>query len=155
MKIFRSFFLLVSIALFAVGTTSCGSDDEELPGYNAYYEVEKFYNDIIAVGGIDAAQIVDYRSAEDYNQGHIPGAINIQATNTNTSSENSEFSTRIRTAFPDTSKPIFFYGGGAQNSTLEKVVGGRVSQIVGKDNSRVLTRPFSEWAQTYPDLIEY
>ncbi len=154
MKTFKSLFLLLFVSVFVLSVNSCKKDgDEELGAFNKDSGAEKFHERIAAQGS--DAQILDYRSAEEFAAGHIPGAINIEATVSNTASNNSSFATAVLATF-DKTKPLYMYGGtGGSSASLEYVVPGRISKIgFGKANTWILLGGFDTWVEAYPNEVE-
>ncbi|MDR1729301.1 MAG: rhodanese-like domain-containing protein [Prevotellaceae bacterium] len=151
MKTFKSFFLLLfaSALVFSVNSCKSGNGEEELPDFNMVRTAEGFKEFIDEHGGFESAQILDFRSAEDFANGHVPGAVNIPATAVNT--DNGEFAQEVMAFFPDKSKPIYMYGG----MMLDNVVAGRISGLgYGKVNSNLLMGGFNAWKAAFPDEIE-
>ena len=103
---------------------------------------------------LTGGRIVDYRSAADFVAGHIPGAVNIPATISNTASNGALFCLQIQSQFPDKTKPILFYGKKSAVE-LERIVPGRVSVIgYNYNNTFVLLGGYEEWIKEYPTEIE-
>ena len=141
MKTFKAFFLLFFASALVLSVNSCkgGGDEEELGPHTKEPNVERF-KERVSVSG---AQILDFRSAEDFAAGHIRGAINIEATTRNTASNDGEFAKKILETF-DKSKPLYMYGG--KNAQLEYVVPGRISKIgFGQARSIILLGGFKAW----------
>ena len=161
MKKIRNFFVLVTAAILAVSVTSCIEDDPE-PSIGPHIKfvldeeasiletVDKTVEDD-KENGVDYA-IVDYRSASEYEEGHIKGAVNIPATVSNTSSEDAEFCVELLKRF-DTSTRLYFYGDG-KDGNLEYVVPGRASNLgFGRNNSIVLVGGYDKW-KPYEDHFQ-
>jgi len=146
MKTFKAFFLLLFASALVLSVNSCkgGSDEEELGPHTEEPNVERFKEKISVPG----AQILDFRSAEDFAAGHIPGAINIPATAKNTASNDGEFAKAVLAKF-DRSRPVYMYGG----MVLDKIVAGRISKIgFGQANSVLLVGGFNAWKNAGFDI---
>ena len=145
---------LVAIAATVVASvvaTSCSSDSSE--ELNAFYDASpadfKEKLETLQAAGADYV-IIDYRSAEDYAEGHITGAINKQATAQNTQSNSSEWCTWLKNAYPTTTY-IMLYG---QDASQEYYVAGRVSKLgYGKSHTWSLTNGYAAWAAAYPSEV--
>ncbi len=155
MKTFKSFFLLLFASALVLSVNSCsgGGDEEELGPHNKVQYAKDFKDLIDKQGGFESAQILDFRKADEFAAGHIPGAINITADIINTESNDGPFAKAVMAAFPDKSKPIYMYGG--TNANLEYVVPGRISKIgYGQANSNILLGGFNAWITEFPNEIE-
>jgi rhodanese-related sulfurtransferase len=155
MKTLKSFFLLLCVSALVLSVNSCkgGGNEEELGPHNKIRSAEGFKDAIDARGGFGSAQILDFRSKEAFDAGHIPGAKHIHATVVNTASNDGTFAKAVLEMFPDKSKPIFMYGG--TDANLEYVVPGRISKIgYGQANSNILLGGFNAWKAVFPDLVE-
>ena len=160
MKKLRGFFVFVTAAVFAVCATSCSSGDDEELGPHIKWVLDEKASILETVDktvkndkekGIEYA-IVDYRSASDYNEGHMNGAVNIPATVQNTDSENAEFCVKLKEMFP-TSTRLYFYGDG-KDGNLEYVVPGRASKLgFGRANSIILVGGYDKWKE-YEDHFQ-
>jgi rhodanese-related sulfurtransferase len=159
MKKLRGFFVFVTAAVFAVCATSCSSDDEQLGPHTKWVldekaSILKTVDETVKSdneNGIEYA-IVDYRSASDYEAGHMKGAVNIPATVQNTDSEKAEFCVKLKEMFP-TSTRLYFYGDG-KDGNLEYVVPGRASKIgFGRANSIILVGGYDKW-KPYEDRFQ-
>lgn len=160
MKKLRGFFVFVAAAVFAVCTTSCSSGDDEQLGPHTKWVLDEKASILETVdkkveydkkNGIEYA-IVDYRSASDYEVGHMKGAVNIPATVQNTSSEDAEFCVELLKRF-DTSTRLYFYGDG-KNGNLEYVVPGRASKLgFGEAKSIILVGGYDKW-KPYEDHFQ-
>ena len=161
MKKIRNFFVLMTAVILAVSVTSCIEDDPE-PSIGPHIKfvldeeasilgtVDKTVEDD-KEKGVDYA-IVDYRSASEYEDGHIKGAVNIPATVYNTDSEDAEFCVKLKEMFP-TSTRLYFYGDG-KDGNLEYVVPGRASNLgFGRNNSIVLVGGYDKW-KPYEDHFQ-
>lgn len=161
MKKIRNFFVLMTAVILAVSVTSCIEDDSG-PSYGPHIKfvlddeasiletVDKTVEDD-KEKGVDYA-IVDYRSASEYEEGHIKGAVNIPATVSNTSSEDAEFCVELLKRF-DTSTRLYFYGDG-KDGNLEYVVPARASNLgFGRNNSIVLVGGYDKW-KPYEDHFQ-
>jgi rhodanese-related sulfurtransferase len=153
MKNFKSLFLLF-LSLFLLSVNSCKKNNsEDLGPFNKIPTAEKFNAFIVQYGGYEGAQILDIRRADYYAVGHIPGAKNITATATNTSSNDASFCKEVLEKF-DKTKPILIYG--AKNAVdLEYYVPGRVSKIgFEQRNTFVLLGGYESWKEKYPNEVE-
>ena len=149
---FRLFFAAV-LAVCMSACDGCSSDsDSELEGY-IKADIASFKN---ALDKETDPQILDYRSAEDYSAGHIPGALNFDCTSTGTaskwSSDNGELMTFLTSNF-STSKKIFLYG--KSGWTVNGIgLPGRVANTWGKPNTINLETGFDAWKNAGYD-VEY
>ncbi|MBR2261096.1 MAG: rhodanese-like domain-containing protein [Paludibacteraceae bacterium] len=140
MKHFKLFFA----AVMAVCMAACDGckKEGELDGYQKC-GIAEFKN---ALDKEVNPQILDYRSAEDFANGHIKGAINIDATSTGTaaswSSDNGPYMQQLTSIF-STSKKIFIYGKSGWNPTGMSLP-GRVANTWGKDNTLNLESGYKE-----------
>ena len=161
MKKIRNFFVLVTAAILAVSVTSCSENENEDPlGPHIKFVLDEeasILETIDKTGEYDIARgidyaIVDYRSASEYEEGHIKGAVNIPATVSNTSSEDAEFCVELLKRF-DTSTRLYFYGDG-KDGNLEYVVPSRASKLgFGRANSIILVGGYDKW-KPYEDHFQ-
>ncbi|MCQ2218066.1 MAG: rhodanese-like domain-containing protein [Paludibacteraceae bacterium] len=103
---------LLSGAFIVSMSCSDPSNPSSLKGYKKIRQDSSFYN---AVTRIENIQLVDIRSAELYNAGHIPGATNVEANYANSEDVNSPFCKEIQARF-DKNRDIFLYGAKAQKA---------------------------------------
>lgn len=161
MKKIRNFFVLVTAAILAVSVNSCSENGKENPlGPHIKFVLDEEASILETIdktvkydkeNGVDYA-IVDYRSASEYEEGHIKGAVNIHATVYNTESEDAEFCVKLKEMFP-TSTRLYFYGDG-KDGNLEYVVPGRASKIgFGRANSIILVGGYDKW-KPYEDHFQ-
>lgn len=146
-------FNLLLCATMAISMTSCdscggGGDDGDLcshakvgpEGFKTYMEK------------LDNPQIVDYRSLEDFNKGHIPGAVNIPVSIKDLDGEhgNCEYSKKVMAVF-DTNKPLLVYGGDVGFGINGQAVPGHLACKFGEDNVTLLVGGFKAWTdKEYP-----
>ena len=161
MKKIRNFFVLVTAAILAVSVNSCSENGKENPlGPHIKFVLDEEASILETIDktveddkekGVDYA-IVDYRSASEYEEGHIKGAVNIPATVSNTSSEDAEFCVELLKRF-DTSTRLYFYGDG-KDGNLEYVVPSRASKLgFGRNNSIILVGGYDKW-KPYEDHFQ-
>jgi len=154
MKTFKSFFAFFLVSILVLSVNSCKKENsEELGSFQGVLEKDvQVFKDLINAQG-EGVQIVDFRSADDFAAGHIPGAINIPATYQNTQSNNSFFCEEILRLL-DKTKPVFLYGKKTDIS-LGKIVAGRVSKI-GFEHARTcfFEGGFEAWKAAFPDEVE-
>lgn len=148
---FRLFFAAV-LAVCMSACDGCSSKGEgDLEGY-IKADVASFKN---ALDKETNPQILDYRSAEDYAAGHIPGAVNFDCTSTGTankwSSDTGELMTFLTTKF-STSKKIFIYGKSGWTAAGISLP-GRVANIWGKENTVNLEKGYDSWKTYCPHDI--
>lgn len=135
MRKLRNYFVMLTVAILALFSSSCSSsdDEEDLEVFIKYAEAENFYNTYKAHGGPKA--LIDFRSAEKFAQGSLPEAKNFPATTFNTQDNNSQWCKDILAEYP-TNTCLFLFGDA--NFQMQTVVGGRASKIgYGKQNTRV------------------
>ncbi len=103
---FLKFALIAVIAMFCASSCSKSGGEEELTAY-IKADATKFKSYIDADSN---PQILDTRPDTSYAKGHIPGAVNIDASNAQDwASDDGEFMTAVKAKF-DTSKKIYVYG---------------------------------------------
>ena len=141
MRHLRLFFAaFVAVLLCVSCSDGDGGGKEKLEGYNKL-DASKFKAMIDAEAN---PQILDYRSAEKYAAGHIPGAVNIDATDPKTwSTDNGEFMQKLTAEF-ETSKKIFIYGDGGWSSA-GMALPGRIANTWGKPFTYNLESGFNGW----------
>ena len=140
MKTFKSFFAFFLVSVLVLSVNSCKNNSEDL-GYFVDAQTAQRFKGFIDTQGA-GAQIVDFRSKTEYDAGHIPGAIWIQATVQNTKSNKSSFCKEISEKM-DKSKPVFLYGK-KNDIALGKVVPGRVAKI-GFSSTYYMGDGFESW----------
>lgn len=139
MRHLRLFFAAFVAVLLCV-SCSDGGGNEKLEGYNKL-DAAKFKE---MIDNESNPQILDYRSAAKYAEGHIPGAINIDATDPKTwSSDNGEFMQKLTAQF-ETSKKIFIYGDGGWSSS-GMALPGRIANTWGKPLTYNLESGYKGW----------
>ena len=139
MKFFK-FALIAVVAMFCASSCSKSSGEEELTGY---VKVDAAgFKAYIAKDSVP--QILDTRSASDYAKGHIPGAVNIDASNAaDWASDNGVFMTKVKAQFK-TSKKIYVYGTSGW-SAVGMSLPGRIANTWGKPNTINLESGFEGW----------
>ncbi len=151
MKLFKQLFLAFAAVLLAVGFSACSSDDDE--ELTSFYSVDStnFNNQIDALKAAGSNYvIVDCRPAAQYSAGHIKGAINLEATATNTASNTASFATTLLADYPG--YYIMLYGCVNVNSY---VVAGRVSKCgYGKAKTYSLLNTYAQYAASCSDRVE-
>lgn len=140
MRHLRLFFAAFVAVLLCVSCSDDGGGKEKLEGYNKL-DAAKFK---AMIDSESDPQILDYRSAAKYAEGHIPGAINIDATDPKTwSSDNGEFMQKLTAQF-ETSKKIFIYGDGGWSSS-GMALPGRIANTWGKPLTYNLESGYKGW----------
>lgn len=114
MKRLKQFFFFAVMAIAAMAVSSCSSSDSdnEMGHYQKVRTAEGFKTYIDSVlsnpGKYGDLQLIDYRSPEEFAEGHIPGAVNIPAI------QNGKHLTAEQVAVEVSifkqSGPIFVYG---------------------------------------------
>lgn len=144
----KQFKLLFAVLIAAVCLGSCkkdGGGENELTGH-IKMSAKNFKN---AVDNESSAQILDYRSAEEYANGHIPGAIS-KPVKTADLVEGSQYMRDIQSLFSQ-SKKVFIYGGSDSWGVNGNVLPGLIADIWGKDNTILLDGGFDAWVKAgYP-----
>lgn len=108
--------------------------------------IENFKN---ALEGTKDPQILDYRSAEEYTKGHIPGAISMSVATTDLI-KNSEYFQNVKKRF-STTKKIYIYGGSDSWGVNGNIVPGMIACDWGKENTFLLDGGFDAWVKAgYP-----
>ena len=101
------------------------------------------------MGKESAPQILDYRSAEEYAKGHIPGAISMPVATTDLI-KNSEYFQNVKKRF-STTKKIYIYGGSDSWGVNGNIVPGMIACDWGKENTFLLDGGFGAWEKAgYP-----
>lgn len=140
MRHLRLFFAAFVAVLLCVSCSDDGGGKEKLEGYNKL-DAAKFK---AMIDNESNPQILDYRSAAKYAEGHIPGAINIDATDPKTwSSDNGVFMQELTAKF-ETSKKIFIYGDGGWSSS-GMALPGRIANTWGKPLTYNLESGYKGW----------
>jgi sulfur-carrier protein adenylyltransferase/sulfurtransferase len=94
------------------------------------------------LGSQEAPVLVDVRERNEWNQGHIPGAVLIPL---------GELETRIGEAAPDRSRPVILYCASGRRSA----VGAQRLEELGYDDAVSVTGGFNAWAELgYPSELE-
>lgn len=142
MKTFRFLFYVIFSAVVTLFVSSCKSDSEN-QGDHIEHTAEALKN---AIGNAEkmnvSYKIVDYRSKEAYDAGHIPGAVWI-TEGTNTNMGNGTFAAMLKAKY-GVNTVMFLCGGG--NSALNMTMAGSVSSAgFGYQNSRTLVGGFDAW----------
>lgn len=144
----KQFKLLFAVLIAAVCLGSCkkdGGGEEELCAHNKL-GVENFVD---AMEKESAPQILDYRSAEEYAKGHIPGAISMPVATANLVKD-SEYFQNVKKQF-STTKKIFIYGGSDSWGVNGNVLPGIIACDWGKNNTILLDGGFDAWVKAgYP-----
>lgn len=146
MKYFKLFFA----AVLAVCMSACdgcgGGGSEELSGYikkNAKGFKASYDAEMEQYGNV---QMIDCRTAAEYAEGHIPGAINIDGTNpASYNGDNSEFMKAAKAAFVKERK-IFLYSTKGYNA-IGMTLPGRVANYWGKQKTINLETGYDEWVE--------
>lgn len=148
---FKFFFGLV-MAVSMTNCSSCGGDEDDDLCDHDKISAKVFKNYMEKQNVI---QLVDYRKAEDFNAGHIPGAVNIPAVTKDLDGENGncEYVKKVMEQF-DTNYPILIYGGNDSWGLNGNVVPGQVACKFGSDKTTLLDGGFKAWETEFPDLVE-
>ena len=103
--------------------------------------------------GLTNAVIIDTRSRESYEKGHIPGAWWFkEATASNTQSDDAEWCKDFLSLYPkDGNFKILVYAQGSDKNTY---LPGRISRLYDKDKSRVfaLMNGYSDWVKAGEEI---
>lgn len=122
MKSLKQFFVMAFVAVLSLGFSACsGSDTEKLDSYKKVEDAKGFQE---RINTSTNCCVVDYRSAEEYAEGHIPGAINIPATD-----RTAETSFKAAMKNIDQSKSIYLYGSKKTNGSMGFYLAGIVSSM--------------------------
>jgi molybdopterin/thiamine biosynthesis adenylyltransferase/rhodanese-related sulfurtransferase len=94
------------------------------------------------LGSVEAPMLVDVRERNEWNQGHIPGAVLIPL---------GELDSRIGEAAPDRSRPLILYCASGRRSA----VGARTLEELGYDDAVSMAGGFNAWAELgYPSELD-
>lgn len=146
-------FKLFFAAVMAVSMTSCDScsDNGGQDGLCSHLKANAagFKNKMEKQ---NILQLIDYRSAEEYAKGHIPGAINIPVSNKllDGSNGNCEYVKLAMENF-DTNLPLLVYGADAGFGINGNAVPGQLACKFGEDNVTLLEGGINAWTKAgYP-----
>ena len=156
---FRLFFTAVLAIGLALISSSCKDDNggsgskQELEGY-IKAGVNEFHTSLNnEKKNAGDAQILDYRSEDKYKKGHIPGAINIDASKpADWKDDNGPFMQKLTSTF-STSRKLYIYGENGWSQT-GIALPGRIARTWGKSNTINLEAGYAKWAEAYPSEIE-
>ncbi len=157
MKQIKLFFAaMLAMSLTLVGCKdgdSGGGSKQELEGY-IKLGVNEFHTAVNkekeTLGDI---QLLDYRSTDKYAEGHIPGAINIDASKAaDWKDDNGPFMQKVTSTF-STSRKIYIYGASGWSQT-GIALPGRIAKVWGKENTINLEATFAKWAEAFPSEVE-
>lgn len=145
-------FKLLFCAAMAVSMAGCdgcgGGGDEDLCTHaKAYPENFKAYME-----RLDNPQIVDYRKAEEFAKGHIPGAVNIPVTvqDLDGTKGNCPYVKMVLEVF-DVNQPILVYGGDTGFGVNGQAVPGQLACKFGEKNVTLLVGGYKAWVEAgYP-----
>lgn len=140
MRELKKSFAILSVASMSLFCTSCPDPepDEPLSVFIEYTNAQTFYDTYNAYTGEKA--LIDYRSIDKYEAGHLEGAVNLPATVYNTDDDNAQWCKDLKAMYP-TSTCLFFYG--VSSFEMNKTVAGRASKIgYGKNNSRIYSKGY-------------
>ena len=102
---------------------------------------------------LDNAVIIDTRSREEYEAGHIPDAVWFkEATATNTQSDDAEWCKDLLSLYPkDGNFKILVYAQGSDKNTY---LPGRISRLYDEDRSRVfaLMNGYNDWVKAGEEI---
>lgn len=142
----RNLKLILTVLAVALCFGACKKGGEaELTGH-IKMGVENFKS---AIDGEANPQILDYRSADEYNAGHIPGAISMPVA-TSDLVEDSQYMRNIQSQF-STTKKLFIYGGTDSWGVNGNVLPGLIAEIWGKDKTILLDGGYNAWVKAgYP-----
>lgn len=152
-KLFFAAMLAMSLTLVGCKDGDSGSSKQDLEGY-IKLGVTEFHNAIDKEKKNSGdVQILDYRSEAKYKEGHIPGAINIDASNAaDWKDDNGPFMQKVTSTF-STSRKIYIYGSSGWSQT-GIALPGRIAKVWGKSNTVNLEATFTKWAEAYPSEVE-
>lgn len=138
---FKLFFAAV-MAVSMTSCDSCGGGEDDLCDH-LKYGVEKFKDGIEKQSNL---QLLDYRSAADFKNGHIPNAVNIPVSNKmlDGTKGNCEYVDLALEQF-DPNVTLFVYGGDSGFGVFGNSVPG---QLACKFNSVVLLEGgYNSWVK--------
>jgi sulfur-carrier protein adenylyltransferase/sulfurtransferase len=97
-------------------------------------EVKQTIDGAAANGSVDDAPVIlDVREQDEYEQGHIPGAVHVPR---------GHLETRIETAVPDRSRRVIAYCSTQNRSALAAVT---MKELLGYEDVAVMTGGFTLW----------
>ncbi len=145
MKRLGKYFVMLTIATLALFCSSCGPDEpddpERLGPFVEYSSAKTFYDTYMAYNDGEKV-LIDYRSADKFAAGHLPGAVNMPADVYNTSSDDAQWCKDLLAQYPTTTC-LFFYG--TASFEMNKTVAGRASRLgYGKNNSRIYSKGYDD-----------
>jgi rhodanese-related sulfurtransferase len=106
-RVLHPFLVLALVSVFAAG--ACSSSDTGTDGSDTGTEVVRSVAAAEAVGMLDSRTVIDVRSAEEYDAGHVAGAINIDV-------EASDFGAKIAALDPE--DPYLVYCRSGRRSAI-------------------------------------
>lgn len=129
MKNVKNVLLFALMAVLSLCATSCSSSssDTQLESYKKV-NAELFYDNIESSKKNGAPQIIDYRSAEEYAAGHIPGAVNIPVLDRNAESEIKNGLAKYAFTPEGNKRNIYTYGSLSTSNTLGFYLAGIISK---------------------------
>lgn len=142
MKNLRNYFVMLTVAILALFSSSCSSGDneEDLDAFIKYADAGTFYSTYLNYKDGPKA-LIDIRKAEDFAKGSLPDAVSFPATVQNTKENDSQWCQDILAEYP-TNTCLFIFGN--TDFTMTTTVGGRASKIgYGKQHTRVSEKGYS------------
>lgn len=140
-------------AILAISMCCCCKKDDNPGGDFISLSVELFKTRLDYerdVNGMEP-QILDTRSIDAYREGHIPGAINIDASDNSWMSSTGTFMTKLKSTFKQGQKLYIYNESGW--SPIGMALPGEISLIWGRENTIILESGFPGWKKAYPDSI--
>ncbi len=144
---FLKFALIAVVAMFCASSCSKSGDEEELTAYMKV-DAAKFKS---MIDDESNPQILDTRPDTAFAKGHIPGAVNIDASNAaDWETDDGKFMTAVKAKF-DTSKKIFVYGKGGW-SAVGMSLPGRIANTWNNYKTINLESGFAGWESAGYDV---
>ena len=152
MKQFRYFFAAVLAVCLCCCDGCCDDNDDKGDVISLAVDIFKARLDFERDVNKMEPQILDTRSVEDYEAGHIPGAINIDASDNRAWMDaTSEFMTKLKATFQQGQKLYIYNNSGW--SPIGMALPGEISKIWGRENTIILECGFPGWKEAYPDSV--
>ena len=133
-KLFSAFFL-AAVTVVSAPATAIAEDKAAISALEAYFDFSEYEGGTILPEQIPAEDwknihVVDTRDAEQFQQAHIPGAVNIDWRKV----------LGQRSTLPENKMVLLYCNGGTLSSQAAIAL-----RVAGMENVRILQGGFTEW----------
>lgn len=114
-------------ALLVLGASGCGTDDEPAPAASSEVPADSDHAPVPAEDALariaDGASVIDVRTAEEFDAGHLDGAVNLDV-------QEADFEERVAELPREASYVVYCASGRRATGAVETMVGLGFTDVV-------------------------